>query len=55
MNTQLKKSPQKTTHFSYKCEDCADTGEIIYDTCDYKGEHVQNILLCTCTKLTSFL
>lgn len=34
---------------AFKCEDCQDTQELIHDSCDHLGEHVQSIMPCECT------
>ena len=33
----------------YHCKRCLDTKEIINDSCDHLGEHVQTITKCECT------
>ena len=35
----------------YDCEYCNDSGEIISDTCDHEGEHVQHVYPCIECKL----
>lgn len=48
--TTLKmKSTQKTYLSSEVCEMCNGTEEIIRDSCDHNGEHVQTVWPCECT------